>query len=281
MAWTLTGDLESYLRAAGDFLESAPVVNTIQLSVLSNLRARGMLAYGGRPPLFGWWRPPGGQVEGAFLVTPPFPVLLSRLPEQAARLLAAALATRPGPLAGVNAEPGPAAAFAAAWAALTGAEPSVHRRSRLFRLDGLVRPSPGPPGSARVAAAADRGLLESWFDAFHREAGELGHVPGDVDDRLSYSGLTLWEAGGAPVAMGGVTRTVAGVARVGPVYTPPDYRQRGYGGAVTVAVSQAALDAGAGQLVLFTDLANPASNALYPRLGYRPVQDSVVLRFAS
>jgi GNAT superfamily N-acetyltransferase len=281
MTWTLTGDLESYLRAVGDFLESAPVVNTIQLSVLANLRARGVSAYGGRPPLFGWWRPPGGQVEGAFLVTPPFPVLLTQVPEQAARLLAGALAARPGPLAGVNAEPGPAAAFAGAWAELTGAEPSVHRRSRLFRLAGLVRPSPGPPGSARVAAAADRGLLESWFDAFHREAGELGHVPGDVDDRLSYGGLTLWEAGGAQVAMGGVTRTVAGVARVGPIYTAPGYRQRGYGGAVTVAVSQAALDAGAGQLVLFTDLANPASNALYPRLGYRPVQDSVVLRFAS
>ena len=74
---------------------------------------------------------------------------------------------------------------------------------------------------------------------------------------------------------------MAGVARVGPVYTPPDHRQHGYGGAVTVAVSQGALDAGAGQLVLFTDLANPTSNALYPRLGYRPVQDSVVLRFAS
>lgn len=79
--------------------------------------------------------------------------------------------------------------------------------------------------------------------------------------------------------MGGVTRTVAGVARVGPVYTPPDHRRLGYGAAVTVAVSQAALEAGADQLVLFTDLANPTSNALYPRLGYRPVRDSVVLRF--
>ncbi len=281
MTWTLTEDLESYLAAAGGFLESAPVVNTIQLSVLANLRARGGSAYGGRPPLFGLWRPPGGQVEGAFLVTPPFPVLLTWVPEQAARLLADALAARPGSLAGVNAEPDTAAAFAAAWAELTGAESSVHRRSQLFRLTGLLRPSPEPPGSARVAVAADRGLLESWFDAFHREVGELGHVPGDVDDRLSYGGLTLWEAAGVPVAVGGVTRTVAGVARVGPVYTPPDHRQRGYGGAVTVAVSRGALDAGARQLVLFTDLANPTSNALYPRLGYRPVQDSVVLRFAS
>jgi GNAT superfamily N-acetyltransferase len=280
MAWTLTEDLDSYLAAAGDFLRSAPDFNTVQLSVIAILRARGGSAYGGSIPLFGWWRPPGGQVEGAFLVTPPFPVLLTRVPEPAARSLAEAFAARQAPLTGVNAEPGPAAAFGAAWAELTGAQSRVHRRSRLFRLAGLVAPSPRPPGSARLAVAADRELLESWFGAFHREAGELGHVPGDVDDRLSYGGLTLWEAAGAPVAMGGVTRTVAGVARVGPVYTPPDHRRLGFGAAVTVAVSQAALDAGADRLVLFTDLANPTSNALYPRLGYRPVRDSVVLRFA-
>ena len=262
MTWTLTEDLESYLAAAGDFLESAPVINTIQLSVLANLRIRGGSAYGRRAPLFGWWRPPGGQVAGAFLVTPPFPVLLTRVPEQAARLLADALATWPGPLAGVNAEPDTAAAFAAAWARLTGAESSVYRRSRLFRLAGLLRPSPGPPGSARTAVAADRRLLESWFDAFHREVGELGHVPGDVDDRLNYGGLALWEAGGVPVAMAGVTRTVAGVARVGPVYTPPDHRQRGYGGAVTVAVSQGALDAG------------PASWSCSPTWPIRPAMPS-------
>ncbi len=45
------------------------------------------------------------------------------------------------------------------------------------------------------------------------------------------------------------------------------------------AASQAALDAGTGEVVLYTDLANPTSNALYERLGYRPVEDRVVLTF--
>jgi len=44
-------------------------------------------------------------------------------------------------------------------------------------------------------------------------------------------------------------------------------------------VSRAALDAGADHVVLFTDLANPTSNALHQRLGYRPVEDRVMLRF--
>jgi predicted GNAT family acetyltransferase len=70
-----------------------------------------------------------------------------------------------------------------------------------------------------------------------------------------------------------LSRQVAGVCRVGTVYTPPDRRQRGYGGAVTAAVSQQALEAGAAEVVLYTDLANPTSNALYQRLGYRPIGD--------
>jgi predicted GNAT family acetyltransferase len=87
----------------------------------------------------------------------------------------------------------------------------------------------------------------------------------------------LWEADGVPVSMAGLSRDVAGVVRVQAVYTPPEHRRRGYGGAITTAVSQAALDAGAAEVVLFTDLANPTSNALYQRLGYQPIGDRVQL----
>jgi predicted GNAT family acetyltransferase len=100
-----------------------------------------------------------------------------------------------------------------------------------------------------------------------------------VDERLGYGGLSVWEADGVPVSVAGITRAVVGMVRVGPVYTPPALRSRGYAGGATAAVSQAALDAGATQVVLYTDLANPTSNALYERLGYRPVEDRVVLAF--
>jgi hypothetical protein len=39
------------------------------------------------------------------------------------------------------------------------------------------------------------------------------------------------------------------------------------------------VDPGATEVVLYTDLANPTSNALYERLGYRPVEDRTVLTF--
>ncbi|WP_338061095.1 GNAT family N-acetyltransferase [Streptomyces kanamyceticus] len=80
--------------------------------------------------------------------------------------------------------------------------------------------------------------------------------------------------------MAGVTRRTAGQVRVAPVYTPAALRGRGYGGAATVAVSRAALDAGASDVLLFTDLDNPTSNSLYQRIGYRPVRDYTQYDFA-
>jgi predicted GNAT family acetyltransferase len=207
-------------------------------------------------------------------------VLLTSLPEASARPLARQLFERRRQLAGVNAEPGDAAAFAAAWGELAGVRAREFRRSRLFRLAELMPPVSAPRGAARVGAAADRDLLEAWFAAADEEIGDMaGHRAGVADDHISYGGLTLWEVDGSAVSMAAVKRPAAAVVRVGPVYTPPDQRRRGYAGAVTAAVSRAALDAGARHVVLFTDLANPTSNALYQRLGYRPVADRVVLSF--
>jgi GNAT superfamily N-acetyltransferase len=282
MAWTLTGSLDDYEAAAGGFLRSRPVHNTIQLGAVDSLRVRGPSAFGGAAPLFGWWRSADGPVTAAMLHTPPFPVLLTRLPADAAPDLARDLADRGRQLPGVNAEQGDAAVFAAAWSRRTGAGWEEFRRSRLFRLALLTPPAPSPPGAARVATAADRDLLELWIAAFRQELDDLGGPGhGVIEDRVSHGGLTLWEVGGTAVSLAGSTRPAEGVVRLGPVYTPEEHRRHGYGGAVTAAVSRAALDAGAAHVVLFTDLANPTSNALYQRLGYRPVEDRVVLRFGT
>jgi predicted GNAT family acetyltransferase len=216
------------------------------------------------------------------LHTPPYPLLLGGLPPGSAAELAARLAGVGRQLPGVNAQEHAAVCFAAAWQALTGAGYATHRRSRLYRLADLVPPDPMPDGAPRVAGESDLDLLERWFRAFAGEVKDLtGPQPGAVSDRLSYGGLMLWEVDSRPVAMAGHVRPAAGVVRIGPVYTLAELRGRGYGGAVTTAVTSAAIGAGASELVLFTDLANPTSNALYRRLGYQPVEDRVTLGFGS
>lgn len=283
MAWTLTEDLDEYAAAAGGFLRSRPVDHTIQLTAIETLRARGGMAFGQSAPLFGWWRPDGGEVTAAMLHTPPFGILLTQLPEHSAQPLAQTLAARGRRLPSVNAQPGDAAAFADAWTGLAGGTAREFRRSRLFALGRLKPPAPPPPGAARVAGAADLEVATSLFEAASREIRDLAGRPvaDVVDERLSHAGVTFWEVDGAAVSLAGCTQPVAGVLRIGPVYTPPEHRRRGYAGAVTAAVSQAALDRGARHVVLFTDLANPTSNALYQRLGYRAVEDRAVLSFSS
>jgi predicted GNAT family acetyltransferase len=213
------------------------------------------------------------------MVTPGFPALLTHMSPQLAADLAGHLAASGRLLQGVNAEEEAARAFADAWQRHTGAGAEVHRRMRLFRLAELMPPQPAPKGTSRQATARDRDLLIDWLGAFALEVDDLATQDqgAAADERLSYGGITLWETGGVPVSLAGVTRTVGGMVRVGPVYTPPAQRGHGYAAGATVAVSQAALDAGATDVLLYTDLANPTSNALYQRLGYRPVEDRLVL----
>ena len=142
---------------------------------------------------------------------------------------------------------------------------------------GPTRARPGRPG---WPALDDRSLLIAWSEAFHLEA-QSGpeNLVGMVDDRLSYRGLTLWEDAGRPVSMAGLTRMAAGQVRVGPVYTPPGLRGPGLRGRGDLRGQPGRPGAGADQVLLFTDLANPTSNALYQRLGYEPVEDRAIWSF--
>jgi GNAT superfamily N-acetyltransferase len=281
MAWQLTEDLETFLTAAGGFLRARPAANTIMLTAAELIRAKGPAAYGDATPLFGWRAGPEGTVAAAFLHTPPFPVVLTDMTAAAAAELAADLAGRGHQTPGVNATTAPGTAFGTAWQERTGQPARTGMRMRLYALDTLLRPDPPPPGTARAADAADRGLMVAWLDAFQDEAQPAGPHESErvVNDRIGWGGLVLWEHEGRPVSLAGRNRAAAGQARVGPVYTPPELRGRGFGGAATAAITQAALDDGAEGVVLFTDLANPTSNTLYQRLGYRPISDWTVVRF--
>ena len=56
--------------------------------------------------------------------------------------------------------------------------------------------------------------------------------------------------------------------RVGYFYTPPKLRGRGSASRIVAFLSQEMLDAGCAFCVLYTDLSNPTSNAMYQRVGY-------------
>lgn len=280
MGWRFTEDVEEYAGAAGPLLAAEPARHTISLTVIENARAGTGVA--GEAELFGWWSEPGGTVTGAVSHTPPFGLLLGVVPDEAVCLLVEDLRARDRRLPGVNGPAALALQYAAVWTRQTGQRAVLDDAMRLYRLDQLLPPDPPPAGRPRFVSSRDAELATRWLAEFSLETGATigSDLAQTVADRLDYSGLLLWEdEDGTPVSLAGRTRTAAGVARVAPVYTPPKRRGRGYAAGVTAAVTRDALDRGAQEVVLFTQLDNPTSNALYQRLGYRPVTDRVVLGF--
>ncbi|MEU4039862.1 GNAT family N-acetyltransferase [Streptomyces collinus] len=280
--WQLTDDPHEFRERAGGFLGSRPALHTVLLTVLDALCSRGRHLYSDEVPLFGVLRGEGGRIGAAFLHTPPFPLHLSPVGAEGVEALVARLVGVGHPLAGVSGEDGTAATLAASWQRQTGTAIRLTQRQRLYELGELRVPRPSPEGRARVAGSGDRELLMRWYEAFKDAVGQsAGQGAGPwADARIAQGGVTLWETpGGEPVSMAGVTPESAGQVRVAPVYTPGHLRGRGYAGAVTAEVSRAAVAGGAARVLLFTDLANPTSNALYQRIGYRAVRDFAVWGF--
>lgn len=153
---------------------------------------------------------------------------------------------------------------------------------RLFRLDELIAPRP-TLGTSRPVTTDDFDLLNRWYadfmvDTFGR--GSSRAVAAMMAERAATRSLCrLWlDEHGVPCSVAEAKPAVRGASRLGPVFTPREHRGKGYGSAVTAAVTVDVLAVG-NVPCLYTDLANPTSNKIYQAIGYRPVLDRLTLRF--
>ncbi|MGC4773703.1 GNAT family N-acetyltransferase, partial [Micromonospora sp. DT44] len=138
--------------------------------------------------------------------------------------------------------------------------------------------------STSVAVEDDVELVMKWFGAFVGDADEQagrrrGASAHEVPDRaellrrLRAGQLWFWVDGtGDRVHLTGANPPSFGVARIGPVYTPPAQRGRGWASNAVAEVSRR-IQADGARVCLYTDQANPTSNKIYAALGYRPVVD--------
>ncbi|HEY1332039.1 MAG TPA: GNAT family N-acetyltransferase [Actinomycetota bacterium] len=225
----------------------------------------------------------GADVVGIAMRTPPHNLLLSAADPAAIPPLADDLRERFEQLRGILSDPPTAAAFAARWGELTGQEATPGMPQRIYELT-RAPDQPDAPGRYRIARHRDRDLLVRWIEEFTAEA-----VPDQAGDdverfvgrRLDAGGrsFVLWEDG-EPVSLAGVGAFTPNGARIGPVYTPPAVRGRGYAAAVVARLCRDLLESGRRFCFLFTDRRNATSNRLYVRLGYEPVCDIQEVRFS-
>jgi RimJ/RimL family protein N-acetyltransferase len=242
------------------------VLATVLMNVLDG-------AHAGAAVVYAYGMADDDEVQFAALRTHPHPLLASPLDADPAALVELWLQADPE-VAGVNSVPQTARAIAAAWAEQTGGTARRTLREAMHILDEVRDPPRPASGELRLADAADRSLLVSWLREFVIEAGVAGASQAEamVDARMRREGLLVWDDR-QPVSMVGVTPEVAGVVRIGPVYTPPPQRRRGYAGSAVAAVSRRALARGAQRCMLYTDLDNPTSNKIYAEVGYQRAAD--------
>jgi hypothetical protein len=269
---------QEFARRAGPFLTQAEGPNCLVLGLSSVLISKPD-TYGEAAPVLVVVED-RGQVRAAALQTPPRRLALARAADLAALETLAGYLQRSGAsLPGVLGPAPESGQFAKIWRRLTGQSYRKRVSERIYQLERVI-PARAVPGRLRRVTESDRPLLLEWVTAFNTETfgdSDAAQTEWAVTSMLTLPpqvrGAFVWEDG-VPVSLTGYTGPTPNGMRVGPVYTPPARRGRGYASACVAAVSQCLLDEGRKYVFLFTDLANPTSNHIYQAIGYQPVCDA-------
>jgi GNAT superfamily N-acetyltransferase len=282
-----TEDAGEFLAQAGAHLAQDPVTGTVVTTIAQRIRdtGRGGLVHCWFAVVTG----PDGGIAGIAMRTapfPPYPVYLLAMPDDAVAALSATVLARGEDVGGATGLRPAADLFAAAIADGTGRTVVNGVHHRLFELGTLVAPRP-IAGRLRPVREDEAEQALAWVQQFFVDADEqagrpTGHAGEaaafgieDIRRKLTEEVLWFWEdAQGRVVHLIGANPPAYGVSRIGPVYTPKGERGRGWAGAAVAEVSRLLRERG-DRVILFTDQANPTSNALYQALGYEPVVDTV------
>lgn len=260
---------EAVLDLAGGFLAADPILHNLVLSLLQG-RARHPVP--GRYWVVSCDRRPVGVVFQSPL---DFHATVTPMPDSAVDAVVVAITDAGVRPPGVSGEARTAARFAGQWTEVQKAAATPSTGLRIYELGRLEPPAP-VAGRLRCARAEDVDLVRDYFDGFSHSTGER-MAPETIGRRVAAGNVWFWDDDG-PRSMVGHGDPAAGAVRIGPVYTPPDHRNRGYAGACVAAISARIVDAGL-RCMLYTDLANPVSNSLYRRLGYRAAAECLRYSF--
>ncbi len=265
-------NVANFWQAAQEYLLQQEAEHNLLLGVTHTL-----LHYPDRypdPPYLAIATSSSDEILAVALQTPPYKLLLSKAADlDAIALIAQDWQQIPEPLPGVGGLVEEVETFVKTWQSLTGCAAQRAIEMRIHRLT-QVEPVATANGHLRVATDCDLNLLIQWVTDFNAEIGDV--VKQDpqkaVDVGLKRQSMHIWEDG-VPVSWASGSQSPPGIGRIGPVYTPLEFRRKGYATACVAALSQELLDQGCQRCYLFTDLANPTSNHIYKEIGYCPVDD--------
>lgn len=143
-------------------------------------------------------------------------------------------------------------------------------------LDNLIMPN--IDGLSVISPTMmDQDLLFEWMRDYDIEA--LGYEDGPAlyehinqrIDRMKDGTILALVHDGKPVALAGCNAKVADMNQIGPVWTPPEHRGKGYARAIVALLLEQEKRVGISHSILFTN--NPAAEKAYRALGYERINE--------
>lgn len=271
----LTNDASRVLAQSQAFLAADPVRHNL---ILTLLHANVANPREGRFAVAMDRSAPGDVVGVVFQSPLSFAAAITPMDEAAVEACVGVLANASPPLPGVLGEVASTAWFAGRWTERMACAAIPVLGQRLYEAS-LLQAADRVLGTLRRATEADRETLVRWFEAFGVDTGEHVATPERaVDASVAAQETWIWDDGTAR-CMASLSAPVAGVERVRGVYTPPDYRGSGFASACVAELTSRVLGRGH-RSVLYTDLGNATSNAIYRHIGYRAVAEVIRYRFS-
>ena len=282
MIYTEHKNAESFLAIARPALERQECVHGLMLGICLRL-VREPNAYGSQPYLATVESADGLRV--AAVMTPPYKLQIHSEDDRESTglgLVADALWQGKWPVPGVMAREATAEAFASLWSHKAGAGFRIGMRQGIYELRQVIHPQ-YPSGKFRQAGLEDMELVRQWASGFHNAIFGKEHTERTIksgEEAVKNGRLFFW-VDSEPKSMAARTRPTPHGESVSFVYTPLSQRRKGYATAVVARLSQKILDDGRQFCTLYTDLANPTSNRIYQKIGYRKITDVVDIHFQS
>lgn len=129
-----------------------------------------------------------------------------------------------------------------------------------------------PDGSFRQANESDMFYLPYWLADFvpacHLGAYDLSSGVMTTKRLIENGSLYIWEDG-TPVSAAACVRQTPHCSVIGQVYTPPHLRGKGYSTACVYHLTRQLFNDGFKYCALYADCANPYSNKVYRKIGYK------------
>ncbi len=226
----------------------------------------------------------GTDINAVAMRTPPYNVLLAHFSgdiKTVAENLVTAVSEKSQVIPGVAGDRELADLFTERWCKAFGVSVKDEMAQRIYRLV-RVNNVPLVKGRFRLATEEDTDLAREWTHAFRTDTiGERGEdLPGpDIKPRIAMGEIFFWEDG-QPVSMAMKSRPTEKGMAVSYVYTPSELRGKGYATSCVAELSRHILQSGYEFCTLYADLANPTSNSVYMKIGFKEVCDSVKYAFS-